>query len=144
MELDDFPSASARDTLAFCWEQIGDQRRRLVASWVVICLAVITSDLVAPLIFATILGRVAELPAHPVGGEWRQFGAPRRTPRRVPSHPGTARRDTPRSPRACRSCPQSCAPGAMASMTGHPQIRPSSAERARRLPTPCAGTDPTW
>jgi len=76
MELDDFPSASARDTLAFCWDQIGDQRRRLVASWVVICLAVITSDLVAPLIFAMILGRVATLPARPVGGEWRQFGVP--------------------------------------------------------------------
>jgi len=76
MELDDFPSASARDTLDFCWRQIGDHRRRLVASWVVICLAVITSDLVAPLIFATILERVATLPAHPTGGEWHQFGAP--------------------------------------------------------------------
>ena len=76
MELDDFPSASARATLEFCWDQIGDQRRRLIASWIVICLAVLTSDLVAPLIFASILGRVATLPRHPVGGEWHQFGAP--------------------------------------------------------------------
>ena len=62
MDLDDFPSASAQETVAFCWEQIGDNRRGLIASWVVIGLAVVTSDLVAPLIFATILARVASLP----------------------------------------------------------------------------------
>ena len=74
MELDDFPSASARETVAFCWDQIGPQKRPLVTSWIVIGLAVITTDLVAPLIFATLLGRVATLPEHVRGGQWHVFG----------------------------------------------------------------------
>ena len=76
MDLDDFPSASAKETVAFCWEQIGDNRRGLIASWVVIGLAVVTSDLVAPLIFATILARVASLPRGTTPAEWHTFGAP--------------------------------------------------------------------
>jgi ATP-binding cassette subfamily B protein len=75
MELDDFPSASARETVAFCWDQIGPQKRPLVTSWIVIGLAVITTDLVAPLIFATLLGRVATLPEHVRGGQWHVFGS---------------------------------------------------------------------
>ncbi len=75
MELDDFPSASARETVAFCWDQIGPQKRPLVVSWVVITLAVITTDLVAPLIFAVLLGRVATLPAHDPGSQWSVFGS---------------------------------------------------------------------
>ena len=74
MELDDFPSAGARETVAFCWDQIGDQRRPLIVSWVVIGLAVVTSDLVAPLIFAAILARVATLPHVVAVDQWHTFG----------------------------------------------------------------------
>ncbi len=76
MDLDDFPSASAKETVAFCWEQIGDDRRGLIASWVVIGLAVVTSDLVAPLIFATVLARVAALPHGTSPTVWGTFGVP--------------------------------------------------------------------
>jgi ATP-binding cassette subfamily B protein len=37
-------------------------------------LAVVTADVVCPLIFAAILGRVASLPAHRGAGEWHTFG----------------------------------------------------------------------
>ena len=63
-ELSDFPSASAKDTVAFCWAQAEGQKRPLVTSWVVMVLAVVMADIVCPLIFASILGRVAGLPAH--------------------------------------------------------------------------------
>jgi len=74
MQLDEFPSASARETMAYCWEQVGRQKRPLVVSWVVIGLAVITADLVAPLIFAGVLGRVATLPRTATVREWHTFG----------------------------------------------------------------------
>jgi ATP-binding cassette subfamily B protein len=38
-------------------------------------LAVVVADIVCPLIFATILSRVAHLPAHSVTSEWRRFGS---------------------------------------------------------------------
>jgi ATP-binding cassette subfamily B protein len=74
-ELSDFPSASAKDTIAFCWEQIEGQKRQLITSWVVMVLAVVMADIVCPLIFATILSRVARLPAHSVASEWHRFGS---------------------------------------------------------------------
>jgi len=46
MELDAFPSASARETVAFCWDQIGPQRRPLAPSWAVFGVAVVTTALV--------------------------------------------------------------------------------------------------
>ena len=73
-ELSDFPSASAGDTIAFCWEQIEGQKRQLITSWVVMVLAVIVADIVCPLIFASILSRVASLPLHTVTSEWHRFG----------------------------------------------------------------------
>ncbi len=72
-ELSDFPSASAKDTIAFCWEQVEGHKRQLVASWVVMVLAVVVADIVCPLIFASILepgGRPC-----PTGGG-RASGAP--------------------------------------------------------------------
>jgi ATP-binding cassette subfamily B protein len=74
-ELSEFPSASAKDTIAFCWEQIEGQKRQLITSWVVMVLAVVMADIVCPLIFATILSRVAGLPAHSVASEWHRFGS---------------------------------------------------------------------
>jgi ATP-binding cassette subfamily B protein len=73
-ELSDFPSASARETIAFCWQQVEGHKRQLITSWVVLVLAVVTADIACPLIFAAILSRVATLPAHTAKGEWRTFG----------------------------------------------------------------------
>jgi ATP-binding cassette, subfamily B, bacterial len=73
-ELSEFPSAGAWDTIAFCWKQVQGQKRQLIASWVVLILAVVTADIVCPLIFASVLSRVALLPRHTVAGEWHVFG----------------------------------------------------------------------
>jgi ATP-binding cassette subfamily B protein len=73
-ELSEFPTASAKDTISFCWKQIEDQKRPLITSWVVMVLAVIMADVVCPLIFASILGRVASIPLHSPVSEWRRFG----------------------------------------------------------------------
>jgi len=73
-ELSDFPSASAKDTIAFCWEQVEGNKRQLVTSWVVMVAAVVVADVVCPLIFASILERVAGLSDHPGRGEWAVFG----------------------------------------------------------------------
>ena len=73
-ELSEFPSASAQETLAFCWDQVEGQKRQLVTSWVVMVLAVVVADVACPLIFASILSRVATLPRHAVAGEWHTFG----------------------------------------------------------------------
>ena len=51
-------------------QQVEGQKRQLVTSWVVMVLAVVVADIVCPLIFASILGRVATLPHHTVAGEW--------------------------------------------------------------------------
>jgi ATP-binding cassette subfamily B protein len=73
-ELSEFPSASARDTIAFCWDQVAEHKRQLVASWIVMILAVVVADVVCPVIFAAILSRVATLSNAPSGGEWHRFG----------------------------------------------------------------------
>ena len=72
--LSEFPSASAKDTIAFCWEQVEGNKRQLVTSWVVIVLAVVVADVVCPLIFASILERVAGLSHRSGSGEWATFG----------------------------------------------------------------------
>jgi ATP-binding cassette, subfamily B, bacterial len=72
--LSEFPSASATDTVAFCWDQVEGQKRQLVTSWAVIVLAVVMADIVCPLVFASILSRVADLPHRSVAGEWHVFG----------------------------------------------------------------------
>ena len=72
--LSEFPSASAKDTVAFCWQQVAGNKRQLVTAWVVMALAVIVADVVCPLIFASILERVAGLPDHPGATEWSTFG----------------------------------------------------------------------
>jgi ATP-binding cassette subfamily B protein len=74
-ELSEFPTASAKDTIAFCWKQIEGQKRPLITSWVVMVLAVVMADVVCPLIFASILSRVASIPLHAATSEWRRFGS---------------------------------------------------------------------
>jgi len=74
-ELAEFPSATARETIGFCWEQVDGQKGQLVASWIVMTLTVVVADVVCPLIFAAILAKVATLPAHSTAAEWwRIFG----------------------------------------------------------------------
>jgi len=73
-ELSEFPTASAKDTISFCWKQVEGQKRPLITSWVVMVLAVVMADIACPLIFASILGRVASIPLHSVVSEWRRFG----------------------------------------------------------------------
>jgi ATP-binding cassette, subfamily B, bacterial len=73
-DLSEFPSASAVDTITFCWEQVEGHKRQLVTSWIVMVLAVVVADVACPLIFASILTRVASLPDHPMAGEWHTFG----------------------------------------------------------------------
>jgi ATP-binding cassette, subfamily B, bacterial len=70
----EFPSASTRDTLAYCWRQFGDQRRAIITAWTVMTGAVVVADVVCPLIFAAILSRVATLPSHGRVAEWHRFG----------------------------------------------------------------------
>ena len=74
VELSEFPSASAKDTIAYCWEQLQGQKRQLVTAWTVMVLAVVMADIVCPLIFASILSGVATLDRHPGAGEWHTFG----------------------------------------------------------------------
>jgi len=73
-ELSEFPTASTKDTISFCWRQVEGQKRPLITSWVVMVLAVIMADIACPLIFASILGRVATIPLHSAVSEWRRFG----------------------------------------------------------------------
>ena len=75
-ELSEFPSASTQETVAFCWQQIAGQKRQLITSWVVMVAAVVVADVICPLIFATILSRVASLPSRSIAGEWQTFGPP--------------------------------------------------------------------
>ena len=73
-ELSEFPSASAKDTVVFCWEQVEGQKRQLITSWVTMVAAVVVADIVCPLIFASVLSRVASLPPRAAAGEWHTFG----------------------------------------------------------------------
>ncbi|MGH9101319.1 MAG: ABC transporter ATP-binding protein, partial [Acidimicrobiales bacterium] len=59
-----FPASSTRDTLAFCWRQVGPYKRGMVAGWCLTITATVVQSVAGPLIFAMLLTRVAELPPH--------------------------------------------------------------------------------
>jgi len=59
-----FPTSSTRDTLAFCWRQVGPYKRGMVAGWVLTITATLVQSVAGPLIFAALLTRVAQLPPH--------------------------------------------------------------------------------
>ncbi|HTX01152.1 MAG TPA: ABC transporter ATP-binding protein [Acidimicrobiales bacterium] len=59
-----FPPASTKQTLSFCWRQIGPFRRALGVSWVFITLGALSQSVAGPLVFAALLNRVADLPPH--------------------------------------------------------------------------------
>ncbi|MGA2210945.1 MAG: ABC transporter ATP-binding protein [Acidimicrobiales bacterium] len=67
-----FPSASTKDTLSFCWRQVGPEQANLVLSFLLIILGAGLNAIAGPLIFAAVLTRVADLPAGASLG--RSFG----------------------------------------------------------------------
>ena len=67
-----FPSASTRDTLTYCWRQMRPDRATFTLSWAAVAAGTLANAVAGPLIFATLLGRIANLPAHT--GLWSSFG----------------------------------------------------------------------
>ncbi len=67
-----FPQASTRATLAYCWQQMRPDRASFVAAWAGIVVGTAATAVAAPLIFATLLGRIATL--HGRTALWSQFG----------------------------------------------------------------------
>jgi ATP-binding cassette subfamily B protein len=59
-----FPAAPSKQTLAFCWREVGPFRRALATSWLFVVLATLTGSVAGPLVFAALLTRVADLPRH--------------------------------------------------------------------------------
>jgi ATP-binding cassette subfamily B protein len=59
-----FPNASTKDTLAYCWRQMRPDRAAFTGSSVAIVLGTLANAVAAPLIFASLLGRIAHLGAH--------------------------------------------------------------------------------
>ncbi len=75
-ELSEFPAASAKETIKFCWDQVDSNKRQLIAGWTVMTLTVVVADVACPLIFAAILSKVATLPTHSTANEWWHTFAP--------------------------------------------------------------------
>ncbi len=59
-----FPPASTADTLRFCWNQIGSEQRPTVLGWLAIIAGSALQSVAGPLIFASLLTKVADLPPH--------------------------------------------------------------------------------
>jgi ATP-binding cassette subfamily B protein len=56
-----FPAASSKATFAYCWRQMRPDRVTFIAAWVAIALGTLANAVAGPLIFATLLGRIANL-----------------------------------------------------------------------------------
>lgn len=67
-----FPPASTRSTFAYCWRQMRPDRVPFVAGWVGVVLSALANAVAAPLVFATLLGRIAALGGH--SALWSSFG----------------------------------------------------------------------
>jgi ATP-binding cassette subfamily B protein len=59
-----FPNASTKDTLAYCWRQMRPDRASFTGSAAAIVLGTLANAVAAPLIFAALLGRIANLGVH--------------------------------------------------------------------------------
>src|SRR5580704_15898997 len=60
-----FPNASTKATLAYCWTQMRPDRAAFAGSCAAIALGTLANAVAAPLIFASLLGRIATLgPGH--------------------------------------------------------------------------------
>jgi ATP-binding cassette, subfamily B, bacterial len=67
-----FPPAPTRATFAYCWRQMRPDRVAFSAAWVGIGLGTLANAVAAPLIFATLLGRIATLGGR--AADWSRFG----------------------------------------------------------------------
>ncbi len=56
-----FPAASTKATFAYCWRQMRPDRATFIVAWAAIAAGTLANAVAAPLIFATLLGRIAEL-----------------------------------------------------------------------------------
>ncbi|HEY2592692.1 MAG TPA: ABC transporter ATP-binding protein, partial [Chloroflexota bacterium] len=66
-----FPNASNRATLDYCWRQMRPDRAAFAGSAVAIVAGTLANAVAAPLIFAALLARIAEVGAHE--NEWNSF-----------------------------------------------------------------------
>ncbi|HEY5384512.1 MAG TPA: ABC transporter ATP-binding protein [Acidimicrobiales bacterium] len=69
-----FPNASTRDTLAYCWRQMQPDRAAFTGACTAIVLGTLANAVAAPLIFAALLSRIAQLGPHSHEGLWQSFG----------------------------------------------------------------------
>ena len=69
-----FPNASTRDTLAYCWRQMQPDRAPFTGACMAIVLGTLANAVAAPLIFAALLSRIAQLGPHSHEGLWQSFG----------------------------------------------------------------------
>ncbi len=67
-----FPNASTKTTLAYCWAQMQPDRAHYTVACIAITLGTLANAVAAPLIFAAILGRIADAGAHQFS--WASFG----------------------------------------------------------------------
>jgi ATP-binding cassette, subfamily B, bacterial len=59
-----FPNASNKATLAYCWHQMQPDRAAFTGATIAIALGTLANAVAAPLIFAALLGRIANLGVH--------------------------------------------------------------------------------
>jgi ATP-binding cassette subfamily B protein len=59
-----FPNASTKDTLTYCWRQMEPDRAAFAGSAIAIVLGTLANAVAAPLIFADLLGRIADHGPH--------------------------------------------------------------------------------
>ena len=59
-----FPSASTKDTLKFCWCQVGPERPKLIFGWALVTAGSLAQAVAGPIVFAALLTKVAALPRH--------------------------------------------------------------------------------
>jgi ATP-binding cassette subfamily B protein len=69
-----FPTASTKETLAYCWRQMEPDRFAFAASCTAIVLGTLANAVAAPLIFAALLSRIAALGPHHSQSLWQEFG----------------------------------------------------------------------
>ena len=68
-----FPNASTKETLAYCWDQMQPDRVAFAGSCAAIVLGTLANAVAAPLIFAALLGRIANLDGSGHHESWNSF-----------------------------------------------------------------------
>jgi ATP-binding cassette subfamily B protein len=69
-----FPNASTKETLAYCWRQMQPDRAAFTGACTAIVLGTLANAVAAPLIFASLLSRIAQLGPSAHEGLWQSFG----------------------------------------------------------------------